>query len=164
PASTSCAEPSRLSKRKARQKASSRRNRKKKKTTQDGYVPEPQLSKKQFSGSHVAATAYSAESFGIASTGYVGPRTNNASTTYRLDQLVGSHSRFGFRLQEWDAGNPIPIVDEQRRIYGVCAGVPKNDAGWDSLQMRAASLLEASRPTLKFKEKDRKSRRGKFSA
>ncbi|KDR74188.1 hypothetical protein GALMADRAFT_71350 [Galerina marginata CBS 339.88] len=59
---------------------------------------------------------------------------------------------------------PLPIVDDHRRVYAVCAGVPKNNAGWDSLQMRAATLLEASRHALVFNEKNRKSRRGKFSA
>ncbi|KDR65536.1 hypothetical protein GALMADRAFT_17261, partial [Galerina marginata CBS 339.88] len=151
-------------KRKARQKASSNRNRKKKKGAQEGYTPAPQLAKKQLSSSQVVSPAYSTNSFGIASTGYVSPRTINSSTAYRLDQLVGPSSKFKFRLQKWDAQAPIPIVDGRRRVYGVCAGVPKNDAGWDSLQMRAATLLENSRHALKFSEKNRKSRRGKFSA
>ena len=57
-----------------------------------------------------------------------------------------------------------PILDNDHRIIGVCAGMPRKDENWDGVHHRAARLIEDTRHRLQFDKKTSQNRRGKFPA
>jgi len=117
----------------------------------------------------------------VASTGYVGRRTNGSSTTYALSKLVGPASRFKMTLVEWDGRSvdlysqplvktyntlrkAIPIVDSTtRKVMILLGGIP-DDPKWNDLQLEASDLIEAARPRLVLQKGCLKHRRGRFPA
>ncbi|KDR66326.1 hypothetical protein GALMADRAFT_259368 [Galerina marginata CBS 339.88] len=162
--STPSAPPTRGEKRKAKKKQQGRRNAKEKKAKIRESGPKPALALKQIQTAVGVSSTYSAQDFDIASTGYISQRERGHSATFSLDQVVGPNSRYKFELKEWDGRNPMPIVDREDLVIGVCAGLPRGDETWDSLQLRASDLLEEARPRLCFNKKDLKHRRGSFPA
>ncbi|PPQ97626.1 hypothetical protein CVT26_002549, partial [Gymnopilus dilepis] len=183
-------EPStRRSKRKSCEKAFSKKNAKKQRETQVCYAANPALVEKHLEAAEPLQTVYSSGNMPIASTGWITkrapPQPKKMSSTFRLDDLVGPDSRFDFDLQPWSGlcvtsfNNRLrmltallawvhrpstPILDDERRVMGVCAGMPRNDENWNSVQHRAAALLEDARVRLIFGKKEQNGRRGKFPA
>jgi len=118
----------------------------------------------------------------VASTGFVGLDNGSRSKTlYKLEDLVGDQSRFGFRLQHWRDGyvllpfqtyfqlmthtsRPIPIVDKTGLMIGILAGSPA-DAEWPLLHLQACDAIAKLRPLCTpRKGKKRIHRRGAFVA
>ena len=85
---------------------------------------------------------------------------------FKLDEMVGPQSRFGFTLQCWDGKyvpislycvfllkskvhrSAVPITDNEDRVIAVLAGSP-DDEGWREVHREAANALERSRDKLK---------------
>ncbi|PPQ80230.1 hypothetical protein CVT25_003529, partial [Psilocybe cyanescens] len=151
-------------KRKARKRESSHRNRKKKREAAPMYHPNPIRTSKHVQNAKPAHSTLQAEDFPIASTGYIGRRKRNSCRHYELDELVGPASELNFMLIKWDGMVSMPLVDNKQRVVGICAGVPDKDNTWSEVHHHAAELLESARPHLSFNRKDKKHRRGNFSA
>lgn len=66
------------------------------------YTPRPKMQKKYTKSAVEAESEAAGEDFRIAKTGYMTARGLKSSTTYKLSELVGPGSRFGFELIEWD--------------------------------------------------------------
>ncbi|KDR65304.1 hypothetical protein GALMADRAFT_23815, partial [Galerina marginata CBS 339.88] len=109
-------------------------------------------------------STYNAENFDIVSTGYISQHERAHATTYSLDQLTGPQSRYKFELKEWDGRSPMPLLDRNNLVIGICAGQPRGDKSWDSVQHGASDLLEGARSRLRFNKKDLKHCRGGFPA
>ncbi|PPQ82213.1 hypothetical protein CVT26_009203 [Gymnopilus dilepis] len=152
-------------KRRAREKALSKRNAKRKKEMQTDHPTKPKLSQKQIRSARAVKTTFSSLKMPISSGGYIGQRsTKKTKATFDLDHFIGPNSKLNFTLRKWAGKSPSPLIDNEDRVIGVCAGIPKNAKDWDALQRHAASLLENARGKLKFDQKDKDNRRGKFSA
>ncbi|KDR79070.1 hypothetical protein GALMADRAFT_24713, partial [Galerina marginata CBS 339.88] len=147
----------RKEKRKARKKEQGRRNARKKKSRTMEIKPKPRLALKQIQGAASLSSTYNAENFDIASTGYISQREIAHSTTFNLNQLTGPKSRYKLKTS-------MPIIDSQDRVIGVCAGQPRGDGRWDTVQLDASDRLEEARSSLRFQKKELKHRRGAFPA
>lgn len=82
--------------------ANRKRKRDKAKLGPAEYTPRSQTRKKYAESAAEAGSEATGEDFPIAKTGYTAARGSNSSTAYKLDELVGPGSRFGFKLIEWD--------------------------------------------------------------
>lgn len=85
-------------KRKARNSESARKCKKKKKAR---LAENPTLIKKQVDHSREHTLSFEAESFGIASTGYIGQRKDPKSTRQQVNSL-DEVLEYGFTLMKWD--------------------------------------------------------------
>ncbi|CAA7258603.1 unnamed protein product [Cyclocybe aegerita] len=113
-------------------------------------------------------TQFNSTKFPIASTGYVATeggcrkkktqQQRGSQTVYRLEDMVGEHSRFKFGYKPWDGKTPTPLLDDSTRVFGLLGGRP-NDPGWEALQKQAAQDIEDARKRLSFPKDKLKHRR-----
>lgn len=90
-----------------REKKRGHRNRAKKRKRQlhedpAQYETRPSTKAKYVRGSIPTTTGFDSRTIAIAGTGYVSSKLPKSEKTYRLDELVGEASKFGFKLISWD--------------------------------------------------------------
>lgn len=68
----------------------------------EDYGVRPEASAKYVGKSKEAHCTFDGNRLQIASTGYVGIRGGRTATVYRLDQVTGAGSTYGFELHKWD--------------------------------------------------------------
>ncbi|KAH9842015.1 uncharacterized protein C8Q71DRAFT_690084, partial [Rhodofomes roseus] len=95
---------------------------------------------------------------------YTGGRESRTTRQhYRLEDLVGAESRYGFELVHWDGRTVRPITDDCGRVIAVLCGAP-DDSQWHNVQAGAAAAIAEAREELSLTVKDRVHRRGDFPA
>lgn len=146
----------------------------------DKLKARPRASAKYVMKSEAARSTFDSKGIRMATTGYVGVREGKTAVIYRLDQLVGDGSAFGFRVHAWNGRYatssslhtslthhacrvPTPILDKAGRIIAVLVGRP-DDASWDAAQAEAADALEHTRGACVFQAKHTCHGRGRFPA
>ncbi|KAJ3964195.1 hypothetical protein EV361DRAFT_812469 [Lentinula raphanica] len=102
----------------------------------------------------------------VASTAYVGLRSAESETDsqeYSLLDLIGSHSKFGFGLVEWDARETVPIVDGDGRVTTILVAPPQT-TDWQNCTQAATKALKTERRHCRFMAEQKDHRRGRFPA
>ena len=126
------------------------------------YESRPAVRAKYVDDAASIQTSTSLESSSVVGTAYVAlDDCLRSKKTYRLHEAVGSASKLGFVLQEWDGKlslssrfsrfssndlgrTPTPILDREGRLVAILAGHP-DDESWLDLSKQATDLLEEAR-------------------
>ncbi|KAH9923230.1 uncharacterized protein B0H18DRAFT_955931 [Fomitopsis serialis] len=128
--------------------------------------PRLPLLKKHIIAAHPIETPLTSQNLPHTNGAYTGGREGRAARHhFRLEDLVGAGSPFGFELVPWD-GRPStvrPITDGVGRVIAVLCGAP-NDPEWPDVHAGAAAAVAAARERLSLTAKDRAHRRGDFAA
>lgn len=174
--------PERVKKKKAQSHAC--RNKKRAKAKQSRFSPyesRPAVRAKYIDNATSIQTATSLESPPVASTAYVALDDRlRSKKTYRLEDVVGPTSKFGFVLQKWDGqlspppcvsisvshhiySTPMPVIGREGIPAAILAGHPDDDS-WPDLRRQAAERLEEARRRCQLPAKAGRHRRGHFAA
>ncbi|KAK7041910.1 hypothetical protein VNI00_008891 [Paramarasmius palmivorus] len=100
----------------------------------------------------------------VSANGFTGNHSfRGLKREYTLEEVVGKHSKFKYKLIKWDGSKTLLLATPQRELAVVCARNPQ-DSNWEAVWKRAASKLEEARKRLKLSKKQKNNRQGHFGS